>query len=80
MLLYLTDWLAGFDSAFGVFQYLTLRAILGVLLEPLGQAPHLIPGPREASLVTVGEVDADEALANVLGAVDVGVVEPHDLA
>lgn len=31
MLLYLTDWLAGFESAFGVFRYLTLRAILGVL-------------------------------------------------
>ncbi len=31
MLLYLTNWLAEFDSAFNVFQYLTLRAILGVL-------------------------------------------------
>lgn len=31
MLLYLTDYLARFDSAFHVFQYLTLRAILGVL-------------------------------------------------
>ncbi len=31
MLLYLTDWLAGLDSGFFVFRYLTLRAILGVL-------------------------------------------------
>jgi phospho-N-acetylmuramoyl-pentapeptide-transferase len=31
MLLYLTDWLASFDSGFHVFRYLTLRAILGVL-------------------------------------------------
>jgi phospho-N-acetylmuramoyl-pentapeptide-transferase len=31
MLLYLTDWLGQIDSAFYVFRYLTLRAILGVL-------------------------------------------------
>ena len=31
MLLYLTDYLAQFHSGFGVFQYLTLRAILGAL-------------------------------------------------
>jgi phospho-N-acetylmuramoyl-pentapeptide-transferase len=31
MLLYLTDYLMQFHSGFGVFQYLTLRAILGVL-------------------------------------------------
>ncbi len=31
MLLYLTDWLAEHQSAFSVFRYLTLRAILGVL-------------------------------------------------
>ena len=31
MLLYLTEYLARFDSGFHVFQYLTLRAILGVL-------------------------------------------------
>ena len=31
MLLYLTEWLTHFDSGFKVFQYLTLRAILGVL-------------------------------------------------
>ena len=31
MLLLLTDWLAQFYDVFGVFQYLTLRAILGVL-------------------------------------------------
>jgi len=31
MLLYLADWLEAFHSGFRVFQYLTLRAILGVL-------------------------------------------------
>jgi phospho-N-acetylmuramoyl-pentapeptide-transferase len=31
MLLYLTDWLAQHDSAFSVFRYITLRAILAVL-------------------------------------------------
>jgi phospho-N-acetylmuramoyl-pentapeptide-transferase len=31
MLLFLTEWLAQFDSSFSVFRYLTLRAILGVL-------------------------------------------------
>ena len=31
MLLYLTDYLASFDSSFYVFQYLTLRTIFGVL-------------------------------------------------
>ncbi len=31
MLLFLTEWLAQFDSAFNVFRYLTLRSILGVL-------------------------------------------------
>lgn len=31
MLLYLTDYLMGFESSFRVFQYLTLRAILGAL-------------------------------------------------
>ena len=31
MLLYLAEWLSGFHSGFNVFQYLTLRAILGVL-------------------------------------------------
>ena len=31
MLLYLIDWLTSFNSGFGVFRYLTLRAILGVL-------------------------------------------------
>ncbi len=31
MLLYLTNYLAEFESAFNVFNYLTLRAILGAL-------------------------------------------------
>ncbi len=31
MLLFLTEWLTGLDSAFSVFRYLTLRSILGVL-------------------------------------------------
>ncbi len=31
MLLYLTEWLARYDSGFGVFRYLTLRGILGTV-------------------------------------------------
>lgn len=31
MLLYLTDWLAQYESGFAVFRYLTLRSILGIL-------------------------------------------------
>jgi len=31
MLVYLADYLSQFNSGFNVFQYLTLRAILGVL-------------------------------------------------
>ena len=33
MLLFLTEWLTGLDSASSVFRYLTLRSILGVLFE-----------------------------------------------
>ena len=31
MLLYLTEYLSKYDAGFGVFQYITLRAILGIL-------------------------------------------------
>ena len=42
MLLKLTAWLATFDPGFAVFQYLTLRAILGVLT---ALAISLLVGP-----------------------------------
>lgn len=43
MLLYLTDWLAGYHTGFNVFNYLTLRSILGVLT---ALVVSFIVGPR----------------------------------
>ena len=43
MLLWLTEWLVRFHTGFNVFQYLTLRAILGVLT---ALAISLVVGPR----------------------------------
>ena len=60
MLLYLTDWLAGFDSAFNVFQYLTLRAILGVLTALM---ISFLVGPsmiRRLSRYKVGQMVRDD--------------------
>ncbi|MBT3505622.1 MAG: phospho-N-acetylmuramoyl-pentapeptide-transferase, partial [Piscirickettsiaceae bacterium] len=56
MLLYLTEYLSQFDSGFRVFQYLTLRSILGVITA-LGIA--LIVGPsmiRRLSFTQIGQV------------------------
>ncbi|MEW6647772.1 MAG: phospho-N-acetylmuramoyl-pentapeptide-transferase [Pseudomonadota bacterium] len=55
MLLYLADYLAQFYSGFNVFQYLTLRAILGVLTALL---ISLLLGPamiRRLSLYQIGQ-------------------------
>ena len=49
MLLELTSWLARYNSGFGVFQYLTLRAILGVLT---ALAISLLVGPRMIERLT----------------------------
>ena len=60
MLLYLTDYLNQFDSGFRVFQYLTLRSILGVITA-LGIA--LIVGPtmiRRLSFKQIGQVIRDD--------------------
>ena len=60
MLLYLTDWLARIDSAFNVFQYLTLRAILGVLTALL---ISFLVGPamiRRLSRYKVGQTVRDD--------------------
>ncbi|RKZ89055.1 MAG: phospho-N-acetylmuramoyl-pentapeptide-transferase [Gammaproteobacteria bacterium] len=60
MLLYLSDYLSQFHSGFGVFQYLTLRAILGVVTA-LGIA--LIVGPsmiRHLSFRQIGQVVRDD--------------------
>jgi phospho-N-acetylmuramoyl-pentapeptide-transferase len=60
MLLYLTDYLARFDSAFNVFQYLTLRAILGVLTALL---ISFLVGPamiRRLSRYKVGQTVRDD--------------------
>ena len=48
MLLYLTNYLAEFETGFNVFNYLTMRAILGALtalafgLLPRGETPTLL--------------------------------------
>ena len=55
MLLELTQLLAGVHSGFGVFQYLTLRAILGVLT---ALAISLVVGPvmiRRLSKFQIGQ-------------------------
>ena len=55
MLLYLTAWLAHFESAFNVFGYLTLRAILGALT---ALALSLLVGPwmiRRLSFHQIGQ-------------------------
>ena len=60
MLLYLTEWLAGFDSGFNVFRYLTLRAILGVLT---ALAISFLIGPsmiRRLSVHQIGQTVRDD--------------------
>ena len=60
MLLYLTEYLAEFYSGFGVFQYLTLRAIMGVLTS---LAISLLIGPimiRRLSLNQIGQTVRDD--------------------
>ena len=53
MLLYLTNYLAGFESGFAVFNYLTLRAILGALT---ALALSFIVGPRLIAKLSVNQV------------------------
>lgn len=60
MLLYLTDYLTQFHSGFGVFQYLTLRAILGALTALL---ISFLVGPamiRKLSHYQVGQIVRDD--------------------
>lgn len=60
MLLYLTDYLSQFESGFGVFQYLTLRAILGALTALI---ISLIIGPsmiRRLDRYQIGQVVRDD--------------------
>jgi phospho-N-acetylmuramoyl-pentapeptide-transferase len=60
MLLYLADYLTQFHSGFGVFQYLTLRAILGALTALL---ISFLVGPamiRKLSHYQVGQVIRDD--------------------
>ncbi len=60
MLLYLTDYLSQFHTGFGVFQYLTLRAILGALsalLISLLLGPYII---RKLSHHQVGQFVRDD--------------------
>ena len=60
MLLYLTEWLAKYESTFNVFQYLTLRTILGVLTALL---ISLLVGPmmiRRLSFHQIGQTVRDD--------------------
>jgi phospho-N-acetylmuramoyl-pentapeptide-transferase len=60
MLLYLTDYLTQFHSGFGVFQYLTLRAILGALT---ALVISFIIGPsmiRKLSHYQIGQMVRDD--------------------
>ena len=53
MLLYLTEYLAQFESGFNVFSYLTMRAILGALTALL---LSFIIGPRMIAKLSVNQV------------------------
>jgi len=53
MLLYLTDYLAQFESGFNVFSYLTLRAILGALTALI---LSFVIGPRMIRKLSVNQV------------------------
>jgi len=53
MLLYLTDYLAQFESGFSVFQYLTLRAILGALTALI---LSFVIGPRMIARLSMNQV------------------------
>jgi len=60
VLLYLTEWLARFHSSFSVFQYLTLRTILGVLTALM---ISLLLGPmmiRRLSFHQIGQTVRDD--------------------
>ncbi len=60
MLLYLTDWLTQFDTGFSVFQYLTLRTILGTLTALM---ISLLLGPmmiRRLSFHQIGQTVRDD--------------------
>ena len=53
MLLYLTNYLAQFESGFNVFNYLTLRAILGALT---ALVLSFVVGPRMIARLTMNQV------------------------
>ena len=53
MLLYLTEYLAQFESGFNVFSYLTMRAILGALT---ALVLSFIIGPRMIAKLSVNQV------------------------
>ena len=53
MLLYLTEYLAQFESGFNVFSYLTMRAILGALT---ALVISFVIGPRMIAKLSVNQV------------------------
>ena len=67
MLLWLAEWLRGYVSAFAVFQYLTFRGILGVLM---ALAITLMVGPRMIRLLErnqIGQAVRDDGPQTHLG-------------
>jgi len=64
MLLYLTDWLAQFESGFYVFRYLTLRTILGIITALLISLLIGRPLIRWLSSYKVGQVVRDDGPAS----------------
>ncbi len=67
MLHALADWLAGFYSGFNVFQYLTLRAILGVLTALVISfviGPYMI---RHLNILKIGQPVRDDGPVTHLG-------------
>ena len=53
MLLYLTNYLAQFESGFNVFNYLTMRAILGALS---ARVLSFVIGPKMISRLSTNQV------------------------
>ena len=63
MLLYLTNYLAQFESAFNVFNYLTMRAILGALT---ALVLSFVIGPKMIARLSVNQVRIRSVTANRL--------------
>ena len=73
MLLYLTKYLAQFESGFNVFNYLTMRAIMGALT---ALVLSFIIGPRMIKRLSVNQIGQPVlGLAKIVDINNVGVVD-----